>query len=593
MVHLSSASANRTVTKGSPCSRLRSSATRYLREVRGRLLTKSTLLLVVYMFAINTCTVVAYEIVGDLSFNLQESSCWEHQPMEKQSTHNILNFGESFVYLLIPVAGWVADTRIGRGSALVISLWTGWIGTLLQSLSSSLQYRICGSETVLFAVAKYGLSSISLLLLLVSVSFCYANIFAHGLSQLLVTGESSVKVRAYIHWIVWILFISGNPIFVTMYLHPSNPYSRTITVSMFSCIVFSVCLCLHSNLSHWFEEIYMEDHYKILWGVLKYAWRHKHPENRSSMTYWEDKLPNRFDYAKQAFGGPYTNENVETVKTFLRILVILLALIPFLVASDPLINEIPDFVAQFKGGADRLSGVAGYIIWFIGDDLILVVIPTLELVILPLFPKLEYFLINPLKGLGLSMILLIISIGSLFIFDFVGRITVNEKIPCFNSWTTQDSELGLSFWVLLIPSIFAGLADMLSCVCVFEFLCSQAPSGMSGMLIGAFWFLRSICIDLNTVLLQVFQSFHVVEFPLGRLSCTSFLMFIFGSVAIFGLLVYILAAKWYTGRVRNDDLNLRKVVEEHYEQQMVNSERYLTQHKQNLLFNHYGSLSNN
>ena len=110
---------------------------------------------------------------------------------------------------------------------------------------------------------------------------------------------------------------------------------------------------------------------------------------------------------------------------------------------------------------------------------------------------------------------------------------------------------------------------MLSLLCVFEFLCSQAPSGMSGILIGAFWFMRSICIDISSAVLLTFQAWHVVEVPLIMLSCTSFLMFIFGSVAIFGLLVYILAARWYTRRVRNDDLNLRKVVEEHYEQQML------------------------
>ena len=64
-----------------------------------------------------------------------------------------------------------------------------------------MHYRLCG-DTVSFAIAKYGLSTSSLLLMLVSVSFCYANIFSYGLSQLLVVGESSTKLRAYIIWVV-------------------------------------------------------------------------------------------------------------------------------------------------------------------------------------------------------------------------------------------------------------------------------------------------------------------------------------------------------------------------------------------------------
>ena len=151
--------------------KLKCIANHYVRELKARRLTKPTLLLVVYMFAINSCTVTAYETARDLTTPLGAISCWEQQPIREKTAYSILTICRNVLFLLIPVAGWVADTRIGRGSALVISLWTGWIGTLLQSLSSSLQYRICGSETALFAVAKYGLSTVSILLLLVLYLF--------------------------------------------------------------------------------------------------------------------------------------------------------------------------------------------------------------------------------------------------------------------------------------------------------------------------------------------------------------------------------------------------------------------------------------
>jgi len=50
---------------------------------------------------------------------------------------------------------------------------------------------------------------------------------------------------------------------------------------------------------------------------------YKYPRQRSAFTYWEDKIPSRIDLAKSKYGGPFTTEQVEDVKTFFRILVII------------------------------------------------------------------------------------------------------------------------------------------------------------------------------------------------------------------------------------------------------------------------------
>ena len=68
-----------------------------------------------------------------------------------------------------------------------------------------------------------------------------------------------------------------------------------------------------------------------MYGVLKFAVKHKNPLNRSSLTYWEDELPSRVDLAKSKYGGPFSVESVENVKTFLRISVVLAALGGFIV----------------------------------------------------------------------------------------------------------------------------------------------------------------------------------------------------------------------------------------------------------------------
>ena len=58
--------------------------------------------------------------------------------------------------------------------------------------------------------------------------------------------------------------------------------------------------------------------FKLIHRVLKYAVKHKHPEGRSAFTYCEDELPSRLDFGKSKYGGPFTTEQAEDVKTFFR-----------------------------------------------------------------------------------------------------------------------------------------------------------------------------------------------------------------------------------------------------------------------------------
>ena len=62
-----------------------------------------------------------------------------------------------------------------------------------------------------------------------------------------------------------------------------------------------------------------------MFKVLRYAWKHKFPERHSALTYWEEGLPSRIDLGKSKYGGPFTVEQVEDVKTLGRILSVLLA----------------------------------------------------------------------------------------------------------------------------------------------------------------------------------------------------------------------------------------------------------------------------
>ena len=74
--------------------------------------------------------------------------------------------------------------------------------------------------------------------------------------------------------------------------------------------------------------------FKNIYKVLKYSWNHKVPEHCSAFTYWEEDIPRRIDLGKNKYGGPFTNEEVEDTKTFLRILPLLLCLFGYHLAGD-------------------------------------------------------------------------------------------------------------------------------------------------------------------------------------------------------------------------------------------------------------------
>ena len=63
---------------------------------------------------------------------------------------------------------------------------------------------------------------------------------------------------------------------------------------------------------------------KLIFQVLNYARKNKCPRLRSALTYIDEEHPSRIDSGKHKFGGPFTEEEVEDVKTIFRLTPILL-----------------------------------------------------------------------------------------------------------------------------------------------------------------------------------------------------------------------------------------------------------------------------
>ena len=96
-------------------------------------------------------------------------------------------------------------------------------------------------------------------------------------------------------------------------------------------------LILDFSLSHnLIKEPVSVNPVSLIYKVLKYAAKQKTAVQRSALTYWENELPTRLDNGKAKYGGPFTTEQVEDVKTFWRVPVIILVITPFNVPLAPL-----------------------------------------------------------------------------------------------------------------------------------------------------------------------------------------------------------------------------------------------------------------
>ena len=528
----------------------------YWKELKARSLNTPSILLLVYFTTMPVCYMVLSDIANDITTPLDSSGSESDESLPDYGLRNAL-------YLLIPFFGWLSDAKISHGRAIYLSLWLGWIATLLCSIGYCFQYSSC---IVIALIGKYALSSVALIFLIPSMAFMYTNILPYGIDQMM--NVSSVKIRAFIHWFVWEFFFCMNVSEYSTYFLVAEYHTGALIIAVTGFVLFSLSLCLHFNLQHHFEHIPVPKPYKIVFKVLKYSIQNNHNRRqRSAFTYW-GKEPSRIDLAKERYGGSFTHEEVENVKTLLRMAAILVSLIPFIVVFNPIFGGMSNFFPQFKGSDNAMKKKAVFFIQIIGYSGLFVLIPLFELVILPLFPKLDYFLMNPLRGLGLANILIILSILTVFLIDLIGRAPYDQ---IHNEQANCNHTIQVSYWILVIPSLLSGTSYFIAFLCIFEFLCSQTPFGMHAMIIGFFWLVRSVCIDIGLGIMSLFR--HFTFSSSSVLSCTSWYTIMLCLVGLVGLVVYVLTARWYIKRIRDTDLDLHTEIEQRWEQRLLRNNR--------------------
>ena len=216
------------------------------------------------------------------------------------------------------LAGWLADVRFGRYKVIKWSIWVMWIALVMATVSSVIAEFTDRYDKI----DQQILFKCLLFIVAIGLGGGYqANIIQLGADQL--NDASTDEIKSFIIWYAATIIIGGTHSVIIFTCLTRQQY-KSIEV-LFVCFNVTLALILLLCFNNWLiKEPVKQNTYKLIFKVIKYAIKNKYPRCRSAFTYCEDELPSRIDFGKSKYGGPFTTEQVEDVKTFCRLIPMIL-----------------------------------------------------------------------------------------------------------------------------------------------------------------------------------------------------------------------------------------------------------------------------
>ena len=435
----------------------------------------------------------------------------------------IFTFGVSLLYLSFPFFGLLADVCIGRYKAILTGMILCFISWIMSGIGFIIQ--ICDGPEVLRWLA-FG---IAYLAQCAGLALFSANIIQYTIDQLV--GASADELNTVIYW-----HCAASPL-KSILLSFVNCFYTYKYIDLIMCILSGVAISLvlvtHSFFKHKLENISLiKNPIKLIVRVLCYARKHKYPENRSALTYWEEEAPSRLDLGKDKYGGPFTVEEVEDVKTVFRIIPLFIAIIGYLLNEE-------HYYHLSKNDTSFLACLQSNDILYNTGSLLLL------LMYLYLFRVFFYkYIPSMLRRMSIGLV-----------FALLSRIPI--MLP-FLSNTWKD----------FIFQILFALSYILVNPVSLEFTVAQSPVQYRGVMVGIWYASRQIGSAFKICLSLMFHCEHHVI-------CSNFYYYVIKFVLLLIILIlFVLLAKRYKYRVRENDVNIYQIVDGTYQNYMKQEEDY-------------------
>ena len=522
-----------------------------------------------------------------------------------------INYSVPYALLVLftvfyPLSGFIADVCCGRYKTILCSFFFVFMSLLL----------LCTAEVVLLAsklplatlnemfhnintlrILGLILGVLSLPCVLLGLAAYQANFIQFGLDQLIEAPNRCLGL--FIHYTMLAFHMGSLPLALFFILWCNKP--RLVTQQVIRCLPLSgmilsfVLFVITKWKYHWFyTDNGQENPYKSVIQILNFARKHKYPRHRSAFTYADDNIPSRLDFAKERYGGPFTTEQVENVKTFFRMLLILLSMGPVFMLEVPgsylffplfgmhTFHNYKHTGKQFCSTSEHIWEIifvsSGFLMSFVST---VILFPTY---IFTIFYVLRQKAIKLFSRIQLGIVLCLLGVFSLLCVDLIGhslKSNTSNQTQCMfqvyriDNRTLEYPSLNMHWSVLIPASLLLGIGPLIVITTTFEFISAQSPLSMKGLIIGVFFFIRGLFQFLNSIIIIPFSLKHpwasgeMLENP--PVTNCGFVYLLFTCVVgLIGLILFSVAAKKYKYRQRDEGIFCQQVVEEIYD-------RYLTE----------------
>ena len=456
--------------------------------------------------------------------------------------------------IIFPMFGLWADTRIGRYSAMKYSLGMLWVATVGYSIMDILGYVY---ELDTNKVWTY-FSKSSVLIWAFGCELFLINSLHFGVDQL--SDAPSWQISSFIGWYSW-CFYAANIIDALLFKCTYPPWNLVSTGILASLFTAALCFIVLFD-KHLTKELTSSNPLKLIYKVLYYAVKNKYPRTRSAYSYWDNKK-SRIDLSKAKYGGPFTTEEVEDVKTFMRMVGILFVasffagyVIVFANTRSVVLHHYYDFnYGQSITDFNTYSFCLQDHIFADGSSILIVIgFPFFEIAFGSLIWKYGVF-VTTFKKFILGTSFLLISQLNYLSFEIASSIKIintNTSLSCLFNTTVNDGVFStrnsISRYWLCIPSVFSAISYFLLYKAGMEFLCSQSPFSMRGLLMGVTYSLIAIFIVVHFGLRYIYRYFNSFK----QISCGTWYFMDSAILSAALIVIACVVSRWYSKRRRRD-----------------------------------------
>ena len=337
------------------------------------------------------------------------------------------------------------------------------------------------------------------------------------------------------------------------------------------CIYFSLALSSMLMFNHWLvKEPVTQNPFKLVYNVIRYAIKHKRPECRSAFTFCEEEPPSRIDFGKSKYGGPFTTEQVEDVKTFLRFTIIMIAeSIAFgvMFASIQHTLKVSEMLTDghntsHKSFSKHYTKEMLVNSFFFGS---IIIIPFYEFFVYPLF----YRCLGRIEShwiFILGVALLISTTASLLVIETIARsrylsmTNYNTTIPCMDHGTLSNS---MDYWWMAVPLLLHSVSIVAFTIGGVKLIASQAPHSMRGLIMGIAYCIFALSRAIGIGISMPFSR-QLSIWGTGIISCGLWYALLLLVVEVLVGFMLIAMQRWYKKRKREDVLPNEHIFAERY-----------------------------